>query len=146
MKASVINNTNYDINIKLYKKFLTIALKVSSIKGDVCLLFTDNEYIRTLNKNFRQKDKATDVLTFSFDDGLNGGDIAISYEWVIKNYSKEKYKKNIYKLIVHSILHLKGIHHNYSKASLIKNRKKMNSLYKKIKTYIKIKKHKIYGE
>lgn len=137
MKVSVINNTNYNIDIKHYKKFLKIALNVANIKGSVCLLFTDNQYIKYLNKKFRDKDKETDVLTFPLSDGLNSGDIAISYEWLTQNYSEEKYKKNVYKLIIHSVLHLKGIHHTYSKASLIKNREKMNALYKRIKTVIK---------
>lgn len=147
MKANVFNQTNYDINLKYYKYFLYSALKVSKINGEVNLLFSDNEYIRELNKKFRNKDKVTDVLTFptgdKFDKEEEGGDIVISYEWVKNEYAEKNIKKIILKLIVHSILHLKGVHHDYSEKSLKENYKKMKELYLKVISYIKNVKTKI---
>lgn len=146
MKANVFNQTNYDINLKYYKYFLYSALKVSKINGEVNLLFSDNEYIRELNKKFRNKDKATDVLTFPAGDKFDkeeGGDIVISYEWVKNGYAEKNIKKIILKLIVHSILHLKGVHHDYSEKSLKENYKKMKELYLKVISYIKNVKTKI---
>ena len=70
-------------------------------------------------------------------DADEGGDIVISYEWVKNRYSEEKIKKTVLKLIIHSVLHLKGIHHNYSKKSLMENNEKMKELYYKIIKYIK---------
>lgn len=137
MKVNVFNETDYDINIKYYKYFLYNSLIVSGINGDVNLLFCNDEYIKKLNNDFRNKDKATDVLTFPMGDADEGGDIVISYEWVKNRYSEEKIKKTILKLIIHSILHLKGIHHNYSKKSLMENNEKMKELYYKVIKYIK---------
>ena len=57
MKANVFNQTNYDINLKYYKFFLSNALKVAGINGEVNLLFSDDKYIRDLNKKFRNKNK-----------------------------------------------------------------------------------------
>lgn len=146
MKVNVFNETNYDINLKYYKYFLYCALKVSKINGEVNLLFSNDKYIRELNKKFRNKDKATDVLTFPESDKLDkeeGGDIVISYEWVKNRYDKKNIKKIILKLIVHSILHLKGVHHDYSEESLKENYKKMKELYSKVVLYIKAVKTKI---
>lgn len=146
MKANVFNQTNYDINLKYYKYFLHSALKVSKINGEVNLLFSNNEYIRELNKKFRNKDKDTDVLTFPAGDKFDkeeGGDIVISYEWVKNEYAEKNIKKIILKLIVHSILHLKGVHHDYSEKSLKENYKKMKELYLKVISYIKNVKTKI---
>lgn len=137
MKVNVFNETDYDINIKYYKYFLYNSLIVSGINGDVNLLFCDDKYIKKLNNDFRNKDKATDVLTFPMGDADEGGDIVISYEWVKNRYSEEKIKKTVLKLIIHSVLHLKGIHHNYSKKSLMENNEKMKELYYKIIKYIK---------
>ncbi|WP_304332774.1 rRNA maturation RNase YbeY [Brachyspira innocens] len=137
MKVNVFNETDYDINIKYYKYFLYNSLIVSGINGDVNLLFCDDEYIKKLNNDFRNKDKATDVLTFPMGDADEGGDIVISYEWVKNRYSEEKIKKTVLKLIIHSVLHLKGIHHNYSKKSLMENNEKMKELYYKVIKYIK---------
>ena len=140
MKANVFNQTDYEINLKYYKYFLSNALKVAGIKGEVNLLFSDDKYIKYLNKKFRNKDKATDVLTFPAGDKFDkeeGGDIVISYEWVKNRYEEKKIKKTIIKLIVHSILHLRGVHHNYSRESLKKNYKIMKELYIKTVLYIK---------
>ena len=137
MKANVFNETDYNINLNYYKYFLSNALKVAGIKGEVNLLFSDDKYIRELNKKFRNKDKATDVLTFSAGDIEEGGGIVISYEWVKNRYEEKNIKKTIIKLIIHSILHLRGVHHDYNKKSLKENYKKMKELYLKVISYIK---------
>ena len=142
MKANVFNQTDYDIDLKYYKYFLSNALKVSGVNGEVNLLFSNDNYIRELNKKFRNKDKATDILTFPAGDKFDreeGGDIIISYEWVKNRYEEKKIKKTIIKLIIHSVLHLSGVHHSYSEKSLKENYRKMKELYIKIISYIKIK-------
>lgn len=140
MSISVLNLTDYNIDIRRYRRFLKVSLEASSISGDVSLVFVNNDYIKDLNYKFRKKNRPTDVLTFSIDTIDNSGDIVISYEWVLENYGYEKSKKNIYKLIVHSVLHLKGVHHDYTKESLLENNEKMKSLYKIIVKHIKNKK------
>ena len=50
MKANVFNQTDYDIDLKYYKYFLSNALKVAGINGEVNLLFSNDNYIRELNK------------------------------------------------------------------------------------------------
>ena len=142
MKANVFNQTDYDIDLKYYKYFLSNALKVAGINGEVNLLFSNDNYIRELNKKFRNKDKATDVLTFPAGDIEEGGDIVISYEWVKNRYEEKNIKKTIIKLIIHSILHLRGVHHNYSEKSLKENYKKMKELYLKIILHIKNRRNK----
>ena len=137
MKANVFNETDYNINLNYYKYFLSNALKVAGIKGEVNLLFSDDKYIRELNKKFRNKNKSTDVLTFPAGDIEDGGDIIISYEWVKNRYEEKNIKKTIIKLIIHSILHLRGVHHDYSEKSLKENYKKMKELYLKVISYIK---------
>lgn len=146
MKANVFNETDYNINLNYYKYFLSNALKVAGIKGEVNLLFSDDKYIRELNKKFRNKNKATDVLTFPAGDIEDGGDIIISYEWVKNRYEEKNIKKTVIKLIIHSILHLRGVHHDYSEKSLKENYKKMKELYLKIISYIKNNKRKVKKE
>lgn len=139
MPIAVLNNTIYNIDTLCYKKFLHTALHVANINGDVSLVFVNDKYMKKLNKEYRDKNKSTDVLTFANEDKECSGDIIISYEWVIKRYKEERQKRIIKKLIIHSILHLKGIHHDYSEASLKENYKKMNTLYKDIINYKKTK-------
>lgn len=94
---------------------------------EVSVIFTDNEQIKELNKNYRNKNSATDVLSFPmFDDFTNIemvndiplGDIVISLE----RAAKQGYEigHSIYHevafLCVHSTLHLLGYDHETSKA------------------------------
>lgn len=137
MKANVFNYTNYDIDLNYYKRFLRYVSKASNIKGEINLLFSDDKYIRELNKKFRNKDKATDVLSFPSGEMFGEGDTVISYEWVKNRYEEKNIKKAVVKLIIHSVLHLQGIHHDYSEESLKENYKKMKELYIKTKKYIK---------
>ncbi len=144
MKVNVFNETDYDINLKYYKYFLYFSSNTADIYGEVNLVFCDDEYIKKLNNDFRNKNKATDVLTFPMGDINEGGDIVISYEWVNARYSEEKINKIILKLIIHSILHLKGIHHNYTKKSLMKNNEKIKELYSNVIKNIKEHRNKNY--
>src|SRR5436853_2915512 len=71
------------INTVALQRFLLTAQKHVGLSGEVNVLITSSEEMRRLNREFRRKNKPTDVL--SFPSSLNGksgiaGDIAISAE------------------------------------------------------------------
>lgn len=84
--------------------------------------FTDDDEIKTLNRDFRGKNKATNVLSFPDgdidrdDDGndfIYLGDIILAYE-TIQHESTEQakdVKDHLTHLCVHGILHLLGHNH-----------------------------------
>jgi len=79
-------------------------------------LFT-NEEIKDLNKEYRNVDSETDVLSFPMNEEFDGvnilGDIVISTQKIIEQadeYKHSKEREMIY-LIVHSMLHLLGYDH-----------------------------------
>lgn len=80
--------------------------------------FVEDKDIQDINKTLRNKDKATDVLSWSLYDrdiGLNSilGEIYISDEYVIRK-AKQKNKPLEYEiifLITHGILHIFGYEH-----------------------------------
>lgn len=78
------------------------------------LIFCDNKKIRELNKHYRKKNKATDVLSFPFDDIDLLGEIYISLEMAKKQAKEFKVslKEEIVRLFVHGLLHLIGYDHN----------------------------------
>ena len=94
----------------------------------VSVTFCDNKHIRKLNKAFRNKDSATDVLSFPlYDNGefdisecISGamlGDIVISLERA-RVQAKELghgFLREVAFLTVHSTLHLLGYDHELSK-------------------------------
>ena len=89
------------------------------------LLLTNNKKMKSLNNQFRKKNKTTDVLSFPFDYKFAKksylGDIAISYEIVNKRSTKSNFFIEFDKMWIHGYLHLLG--HDHKK---LKNFQKMN--------------------
>ena len=76
------------------------------------VLVTDG-MIRRYNRDYREFDRATDVLSFSGDDGYLG-DILISSETAYNQARKSKtlsFETNIHRLLLHGLLHLMGYDH-----------------------------------
>lgn len=92
--------------------------KISKIRFDIS--FCNDKTIREINRDYRQKDSPTDVITFSlFADDENAliyrktadlGQIIISVETANKQ-AKNGLKEEILTLICHGILHLFGFDH-----------------------------------
>ena len=77
------------------------------------LWLTGNENIQKLNKDFRSKDKPTDVLSFSLNDQENLGQIVISVERA-ESQAKEigqSLEEELRFLFAHGLLHLLGYDH-----------------------------------
>ena len=90
----------------------------------VSVTFTDNEGIREKNREFRDIDRATDVLSFPMYDMANGdmpeegmdcelGDIVLSLERAAEQAVEfgHSYERECAFLTVHSMLHLLGYDH-----------------------------------
>ena len=96
------------------KKYRFIKKKVS-----LTILLSDNEKIKKLNKKFRNKNKATDVLSFPSEKKINIkkspyiGDIVMSYDFMNKpkTLSALEFKIKITKIFIHGFLHLLGYDH-----------------------------------
>jgi probable rRNA maturation factor len=94
-------------------RFAAKAAKASGLHGDVNVLVTSSDELRELNRRFRKKNKATDVLSFPLSMEGFGGDIAISADIARENgrllgHSLEMELKI---LILHGVLHLAGFDH-----------------------------------
>ena len=131
-------------NPKIYisKKLLKLnKLKLFKNKSKSCVIFlTNNQKMKELNKKFRNKNKPTDVLSFSFNDkmkykkNLYLGDIAISYEIVNKRSKNSNFSLEFDKMWIHGYLHLLGYDHK-KKKDFMKMKKLedliLNKFYKK---------------
>jgi len=104
------NQTTYKINAEFLDSILC-----SLIQKDIELIVTSNETIQEINKEYRNIDKATDVLSFPYEDMPMAplGSIVISIDYV-----KEKAKEfghseddEFSLLFIHGLLHLLGYDH-----------------------------------
>lgn len=131
----------------LIKKAVAGALRYEHFERDVTVsvTFTDNEGIRQFNNEYRQIDKATDVLSFPMYDIKNGdeppedepvclGDIVLSLERA-EEQAKEfghSYEREVAFLTVHSVLHLLGYDHMLSESDDIDMRKRQKDIMEQI--------------
>ena len=80
--------------------------------GEIGYLFVDDEKILEVNNEFLGHDYYTDIITFDYDeDDIINGDIVISLDTVRTNAEKfgKTYEEELYRVIIHGILHLCGI-------------------------------------
>ena len=82
-------------------------------KTMITIKIVSNEEIKILNKEFRKKNKVTDVL--SFPDEHASGDIAIANSYIL-NKNQSINAQNFFMLVGHGLLHLFGYTH-YDKQS-----------------------------
>lgn len=91
-------------------------------KEEVSIFFCTDAFIQNLNKEYRNIDSPTDVLSFENgeiyedEDGTEwtaAGDIAISLETLPKNASYFEVDENeeLKRLLIHGLLHLNGLDH-----------------------------------
>jgi probable rRNA maturation factor len=97
-------------------RFLSQAQTAVRLRGEVTVLLTTDAAIRKLNRRFRGKNKATDVLSFPAD-GIGAeeiaGDLAISVPTALKQAIERNHSLSteIKVLILHGLLHLAGHDH-----------------------------------
>lgn len=121
---------------QLFKLCPTSNFNIKNNDLEFSIILTDNEEIASLNKQFRKKDKATNVLSFpafnndeiakiNFKKTQNNylflGDVILSYD-KIKQESEEQnkiFKSHLIHLILHSILHLLGFDHKIEEEAKI---------------------------
>ena len=96
------------------KKYKFIGNKIN-----LTILLSNNKNIKKLNKDFRNKNKSTDVLSFPFSKQAKIskttyiGDIIISYNFMDtpKSQNLKSFKEKIIKTFIHGFLHLLGFDH-----------------------------------
>jgi probable rRNA maturation factor len=90
------------------ERLVAIALASADIEdGHVAVEFVDEDRIRDLNRDHRDKDEPTDVLSFPIDEGGDPigprelGDVVICPEHTV----------DLREAVIHGVLHLVGMDH-----------------------------------
>ncbi|HEY6197837.1 MAG TPA: rRNA maturation RNase YbeY [Candidatus Binatia bacterium] len=108
---------------------------VDESESELSLAFVGNAAIAKLNKKYRRKSKATDVLSFPAEPAANGGpgllgDVVISVDKAREQAQAGGWTltQEIDRLLIHGIVHLLGYDHERS----AKDARVMRALEKKI--------------
>jgi probable rRNA maturation factor len=97
------------------------AAAVSTSGAELAIVLTDDSAIRLLNRDWRGKDAATNVLSFPAPNASGAprhiGDIVLAYETIAREAHEEgkSFAHHVAHLAVHGFLHLKGYDHQRSK-------------------------------
>jgi probable rRNA maturation factor len=97
-------------------RFLTRARAAVGLEGEVELLLTSDAELKRLNRAFRNKNNATDILSFPTPPEIadhHAGDLAISLETAARQATQFSHalSDELRILILHGLLHLSGLDH-----------------------------------
>lgn len=146
-----MNTTDTAVSYKLkmlVRNAVTATLEYEGVCGDaeVSVTFTDNTGIRALNKEFRNIDKETDVLSFPLTDSNGGtepydgahalalGDVVVSLEKARAQAEEfgHSFEREVAFLCVHSMLHLLGYDHVESEEQDMAMRRRQREILKRM--------------
>jgi probable rRNA maturation factor len=103
----------------------TLAAEQVNSPAELSLVITDDERIRQLNRDYRETDEATDVLSFALledsgvsfvnppDGVLHLGEVVVSYPRAVEQAGERHHpvQRELALLLVHGVLHLLGLEH-----------------------------------
>jgi probable rRNA maturation factor len=104
-------------------RFVREAQRAVGLVGEVDVLLADDKPLRRLNREFRGKDKATDVLSFpsakEFGEDY-AGDLAISVDTAARQASEHGHslRVEVRVLLLHGLLHLSGMDHETDRGEM----------------------------
>ncbi|MDN5300246.1 MAG: putative rRNA maturation factor [Clostridiales bacterium] len=145
MNIELSNETDRELPEFIESRIEEVVLAVLDqegfdVDGEVSVLFTDNAGIQSLNAEYRQKNVPTDVLSFPQYDNLYTideipvylylGDIVISLEQAALQADEfgHSLEREIFYLVVHSVLHLLGCDHMEESDKRIMREKEKSAL------------------
>ncbi|MFZ8864465.1 MAG: rRNA maturation RNase YbeY [Rickettsiales bacterium] len=114
---TTIKHNFYDSLIPAIENNIIILNNYDNI--ELSILISDDKYIKSLNKKYRNIDKATNILSFSNFEPENTetniylGDIIISEEKIISEAKEQKksFNAHLAHMFIHGFLHLLGYDH-----------------------------------
>ena len=130
---------NLSLPLKTVETVQTVLQKTAELLGladetEISVLLVDNATIQELNRDYREKDVPTDVLSFPLEEELEGeaepeiiggpdarmlGDIVISVEKAVTQAAEygHSVERELAFLLVHGLLHLLGHDHEKGEAA-----------------------------
>ncbi len=112
----------------LRRRELRNFLRTIARGREVTCLITDDRELRRLNRDFRGKDYATDVLSFP---NANGGEIAISLDRAATQASEQGHSvyDELRILMLHGMLHLRGMDHETDSGEMARAEARLRRKY-----------------
>jgi probable rRNA maturation factor len=126
LPSTIAASPDFALSKAAMTRFLNRAREAVGLEGEVHVLLANDATLRRLNRRFRGKDKATDVLSFPAANagGENGsgvaGDLAISLETAARQAARfgHSLRDEVRVLLLHGTLHLAGFDHEADRGEM----------------------------
>lgn len=122
------NQVAVPINLKKLKSDIQKILKTLKLsRFDISIILSDNQTIHDYNRDYRQQDKPTDILSFPYHPELivgekikinspedrNLGDLILAPQYILADLPRweQDFETRLEVLLVHGICHLLGYDH-----------------------------------
>ena len=134
------------VDTSRFRRSLKRLLKELNIENhEISVLIVDDEQIRKINRDYLNRDRSTNVISFAMMDGFAGdihpeilGDIVISAETALRDASAAgvQFGDEMEFLLIHGLLHLIGYNHeNTTKEETQKMKKMEHELFYRLRRY-----------
>ena len=134
------------VNTSRFRKSLKRLLKELDIENhEISVLIVDDEQIRKINRDYLNRDRPTNVISFAMTEGFSGdihpeilGDIVISAETALRDASADglQFSDEMEFLLIHGLLHLIGYNHeNTTKEETQRMRKMEQELFYRLRRH-----------
>ncbi len=123
------------------KKLGSLLAGIGLPEAELSVLFVGDRAMRTLNRRYRGKDRATDVLSFSLREGKFSriqpdllGDIVIAVPTAARQAAAAGYplRREIESLLIHGLLHLLGYDHERGSREAARMKRRERQLLKRL--------------
>ncbi len=121
-----IQHEGFPLDEKKFRAMLTRIAGRLGLKGGATIRLAGEDEVRALNREFRFKDRATDVLSFPLGEklpggGLYAGDVLVCVPLAATQarQNSQSLEREFLLLMIHGLLHLKGFDHEKDKGEML---------------------------
>ncbi len=128
--SGVVNLTDFSFDVNLLRQAVEVVLRGEAIqknKGEISIALVDAEKMKELSRVYRNKDYATDVLSFFYNEKDFLGEIILCPE-KIKENAGEDFTNEMCRVTIHGALHLLGYDHENDEDEKVMERKQESYL------------------
>ncbi len=103
---------SFDFDKELIINWLTrVSLSETKVCGPISIIFCSDDYLLSINNEYLDHDFFTDIITFDYSSNSElSGDLFVSVDRVIENANtfNVAFMYELYRVLVHGVLHLCG--------------------------------------
>jgi probable rRNA maturation factor len=136
MEILILNDSDKKCPRQFLMEWLTdVHRELKSWRGeDLCVKFLNPKDIQKLNRQYRGRNKPTDVLSFESFDTSSLGELALCPQVIERNARDHglHYRQELGYVVLHGVLHLLGYEHEKSPAEARKMFRLQDRIYDKL--------------